>query len=279
LSYHLLVSLTLVAAVLIRQSNIWLAGLALVSAAVSRETADVNEVSRRHKGIEWTSVSRMLLACVPAMVVLAFFVHLWGGLTPPAFQDVQKADLVFVDSMWPHEGPKPAVPCVVLAIAGVWGSFYVLSIASIGGTRLAVRGLLAGCTIGFVAAVVVPSSWNQSAGRFSGVWNTSLLFPEWHGRSLSMVILAILGGGSIALIASRLRHRDSVLWLSAWVLFTAAQTANAMAWHRYYEPFVLIMFALAVVLLLRAESGIAVRKPLLWVLACVLGAITASKFV
>jgi hypothetical protein len=60
-----------------------------------------------------------------------------------------------------------------------------------------------------------------------------------------VIALACIGGAILAAWAVVLPRRDRWLFLAAWAGFTVAQAANREAWQRYYEPFVLILFALA----------------------------------
>jgi hypothetical protein len=149
-------------------------------------------------------------------------------------------------SGWQHEGPNFSVPTMVLAVLGVASTFYAGFLWQ-SREALARRFALVagGAFVGGIAALVVPSNWNDKAGRYSGLWNVSKKFPVFAERSTLMIALAALGGAMIVAWFVALNARDRWIWLATWACFIAAQTANAMAWHKYYEPFCLMMFAIA----------------------------------
>jgi hypothetical protein len=97
--------------------------------------------------------------------------------------------------------------------------------------------------------------------------------PVIGERSVVIVMLATLGGAVLGWWCAALNRRDRWIFVTAWAAFIAAQTVNTTAWQRYYEPFVLMMLALAAVRVERARwSFIPAIGPLL--LAGVLGMVT-----
>jgi hypothetical protein len=87
------------------------------------------------------------------------------------------------------------------------------------------------------------------------LWNVARRLPTFADRSPLVIGLACLGGAILAAWAVVLPRRDRWLFLAAWAGFTVAQAANREAWQRYYEPFVLILFALAAARLIAVDSS------------------------
>jgi hypothetical protein len=196
-------AITLAAAVFVRQINLWpLAPLMVMAAMSGRHQPDpANSQLAPPLSPSWIPrAGTMLLMAIPAGAVLLTFWLLWGGLTPPAFQTVaaDRASVPAWHSGWQHEGPNPAVPAMILAVLGTTGLFF-------GGLLLpAFRAiwqekdrrltlLIAGLIGGALTAVIVPSTWSESAGRYSGLWNISKAFPALgdreHDQAEGLVIL------------------------------------------------------------------------------------------
>lgn len=246
------IAVLLAAAVFVRQVNLWPLGAIVVGMMLARSdewpvATDNDDASFAppFRCGAWVVGGLTTLVGIPALIVLAYFHHLWHGLTPPPFQHVN-GPLPPGHSGWQHEGPNFAVPTMVLAVLGVAGAFY-------GGFLWPARRVLArrvaviacAAVLGAIAAIVVRTNWNEAEGRYSGLWNVSKKFPVFADRSTLMIALATLGGGMLAAWFVALNRRDRWIWLATWACFIAAQTANAMAWHKYYEPFCLMMFAIA----------------------------------
>lgn len=244
-------ALLLAAAVFVRQVNLWPWGVLLLAAvlAPAEEREEIKAHAQRSAGpaVAHAWGRRLLamgLAGVPALLLLAWFYRLWGGLTPPAFHTPG------VGAGTHHAGANPAVPAMVLSVLGATGPFFIgfawpalRNLRSTG--RRPVLLLVSGMMVGAIAALLVPTSWDHAAGRSSGLWNVSRAFPIIADRSVLIAGLAALGGATVAAGFAALGARDRWIWLAAWACFIAAQSANAMAWHRYYEPFCLMMLALA----------------------------------
>lgn len=255
---YLAAAAVLAAAVFVRQVNLWPWGVVVVAVMLA-ESSDhrdgAGELARRSagpalaRGWGWRLLA-MTVAGVPALLILAWFYRLWGGLTPPAFNASSDGASHVVSAASHHAGPNPAVPAMVLAVLGATGPFFIAFIwrplaklRSAGGRPG--RVLIAGLLLGMGTALVVPTSWDHAAGRSSGLWNVSRAFALIADRSVLIAGLAAVGGATVAAGFAALGARDRWIWLAAWACFIAAQSANAMAWHRYYEPFCLMMLALA----------------------------------
>lgn len=281
---HLAAAAVLALAVFVRQTNIWVLGALAAGAALAHDPGDTHE-DRLSPPLQTGWLNRagsMLLTGIPAAIILAWLAHLWHGLTPPAFQTFH-GPLPPGHSGWQHEGPNFAVPAMVLAVLGTTGVFYAgfawqsLRDALLGRERRARAILLAGLILGGMTAVVVQTSWNPTLGRTSGLWNIARVWPAFHERSVLVLALAAAGGATTALWFLALGRRDRWIWLATWVCFIISQTANAMAWQRYYEPFCLMILALAVgrMGVRRPTPRWALAGPL--VLAALLAAVTVLR--
>lgn len=246
-AWFVIATVSLAAAVFVRQINLWPLGVIVVGIVLED---DQDESLAPPLIMNWWKFAALAaLTGVPALIILAWFHQLWHGMTPPAFQTVH-GPLPPEHSTWQHEGPNYAVPTMVSAVLAATGAFFlgfllpaIRKILAKHPRQLAV--VLIGMLIGIVLAVVVPTDFNQENGRYSGLWNISAHFPAVAHRSLFMVAMSALGGAVVALFFLALDRRDRWIWLATWACFAAAQSANAKAWHKYYEPFCLMMLALA----------------------------------
>jgi len=210
-------------AVLIRQIHVWTVVPMLSRAAT---------FWRRDGSTALTAAA--WLACASPLVAIAFFVLAWHGLVPPAFRQAHGG------------GPNLATPPVALALAGIFGIFYIGS-TNTGSTSIGPRGwMLIGTAA--VMPVAVATDYAPDAGRWGGaVWSLVRATPHPFGRSLVLMPLAAVGAAVIVLLYERSRvagrsteARVLLVSLAAWI---AVQTANSQAWQRYLEPGILIGLA------------------------------------
>jgi hypothetical protein len=211
----------LLAAILVRQSNIWLCAVALLSVLVAAPAGDFGR--RLIRG------GAML---APAILVLAGFLALWHALTTPSF-------------VAQHQGVNFAVWPFLLCIFGFYGLFYLPLIPP--RARLVWtqppwrRPVLLGGVVGLLLAVVQPTDLNQAQGRVSGMWILARLGPDLHHRSILMTALSMLGGMSIVLWCAVLPRRLAAGVLCILLAFVLAQTTNYMVYERYFAVFVFIL--------------------------------------
>ncbi len=224
----------LVLSVLARQVDIWAAGVLWV--AVWLGPADADAAPGRYRRMA------LIFACtLPAALTLAYFAMLWHGLIPPWVQP--KANIRG------NYGTSYSAPAFTLVMLGIFGPFFMGAFtgrissrirAGSRPTRMIVLSFLLGALVGMLPK----TSYEHDSGRYSGIWNVVRHLPVFAQRSPLIVLLAALGGAILATICFALERRERIILLAALLLFVATQFANANAWQRYYEPFVLILLAL-----------------------------------
>jgi hypothetical protein len=206
---------------------------------------------------------RALLACalcIPAILIMLAFARLWHGLIPPAFQPGGSP-------LTTHEytrvgGVSPATPALILALLGVFGVFFAGFLAPSLKQKCWGQAALVGAMLALPIALLPRTDYSYSAAnpdmsRFSGLWNlVKALSPLTPGWRTSPVILlpAMLGGVWLALWLRALPRKQGWVLAAALLAFTAAHTAGALSWQRYFEPFVLIWLIVSAALLWRPPT-------------------------
>jgi len=251
--------------VLFRQIHLWAAGLVWVAAAAQVLTpADDDGWPAGRLAVPVLDfarplelVRRVLIAVVctlPAFMIIAAFVRLWGGLAPPSFH-AGRADPE-TNMATPVAGFNLATPGFILAIL----AFIAVPLL---GYLWPVRrqlspGLAAlGAGVGFAIAAAPPSSWSLQAGRYSGLWNLARFAPQTTvlDRSLPIIALATVGGAVLAVVLALLSRRERLIFAAALAGFVAAHTLGALAWQRYFEPFVIMWATLAIACIARRAGS------------------------
>ncbi|MBX3359894.1 MAG: hypothetical protein KF705_00420 [Phycisphaeraceae bacterium] len=228
------------ALVMVRQVHLWTLGPALAAAYLGsresepnrREAWDVRGLVIGDFAGGMCRVGAVLVAAAFALIPFGALVWQWGGLTPPYFLR--------------HQGLNPAAPAFVLAVFGVFAPAYA-ALAWRGVSRVAASNAPAiafGVLVGCGSALAVPSSYDQSAGRWTGLWNLVKIGPEVMDRSIVLCVLAGIGGGLWMSVLGGLCRRDRWIVLAAVVGYAAALAGTHEVWHRYVEPFVLIVLTL-----------------------------------
>ncbi len=251
--------IALLGLVFVRQVHIWCAAVLWTSAwlgppenddepGTERFTSTVRAFIRELRAILDRPRPRLvrtgfaLLVSLPAFFLLAYFIHLWGGLTPPHFAEAGVGQVA-------HGGWNPATPAYVLAVFGLLAPFFA------GFVWRALRelwehhplGLVGVALAGFLVSVIPPTTYDRPGGRWSGVvWTLVEATPTVGGHTSPMLVaLAMLGGVLVLAFCYAMPRRPRWILLAALVAFTAAQSANHQAWQRYVEPLVLIWLILA----------------------------------
>lgn len=251
LAWYLLTGLTLAAAVLVRQSNLWLCAVA-VAAALTHQGESRALVTWSQRA---TRGGAALLAALPALLVTLFFVALWHGLTPPSFA-VR------------HTALNPAALPFFLCILFCYGVLYLPLIIKPTYRRLSgsSRYRLIVCAAGIAVlalCLLLQTDWDPTGGRTSGLWNLARIPPVFYHRSVLVSLIAALGGAYLALLL--LLSAANVRWVAGVAVagFVAAQVSSHFVFERYYAGFVFILILLLIADILRKETG----KPARWALA------------
>jgi hypothetical protein len=229
LRWHVLTCLALLAAVFVRQTNLWLSLVVLGAAWVGNTDQPVDAQSRLIR-LAWA-----VAACLPAAAVLGYFFALWHGMTPPAFAEK-------------HSTLNLAALPFFLCLLCFYSAFYLplalprmRQMLSRPGTAYAVTF---GAVAGLIIALIAPTEWDPEAGRVSGLWNLARVFPVVQHRSLSISALAVLGGATAAVWWLMLARQTRFIAGSAVVGFVVSQCASHFVYERYYAGFIFLLILL-----------------------------------
>jgi hypothetical protein len=263
----LLASVLIAVLVFTRQVHLWAAGVVWLAAWLGVSRTDPGLFTAPRRRIPRTLLS--MAATLPAVAIVAWFIHHWGGLTPPRFQ----GDM---------HGGNPATPAfilvqiVVLTIGfGPWLLPAVLRAA-----RDHAEVLLAAAALGLLLALIPATTTDPEAGRYSGWWALNAKAPVLFGRTSALfLILSPLGAVLIAGPLLALPHRARWTLLGTLTAFTMAQSATFFSWQRYHEPFLILFLAMLAGLQppqLRATPFARLRLPAMAALCLLLAAISAQ---
>lgn len=239
----------LAALVFVRQMHLWTASVLWLAAWLGNdEPASPPHRSAAALAGRFARAALMVLATLPSFLVVAYFFRLWGGAVPEHYRlhGETRTGSVYMD------GGNPAAPAMILCLAAVFGVFYLpfawpRLVDRARRDRGALLVIAAGAVAGAVLGTVPETSYDFAAGRWSGMWNVVNRLPTVANRSPLVAILSACGGAVLAAWLIVLGRRDQWLFLAAWAVFALAQSFSSMAWQRYYEPFLLMTFALAAV--------------------------------
>jgi hypothetical protein len=169
----------------------------------------------------------------------------WGGPTPPRWVgmfNISTAPLVYE-----------------LSVFGVLGFFYYPYCEARALFRkrsdLAMIGIV--LSFGVLISNLMPNAYNHEAGRWGGyLWEVVRIFPTLFDRSIIFTLLVPVGAlfllGFFREIAAK-THQGAFIWIVAVAAWSFSTIANQQAFHRYFEPLVLVFLILAVALLARGR--------------------------
>jgi hypothetical protein len=222
-------------AVFVRQIHLWLAApVALAAGAIGLGLA--------HRSATRKAPLAMIAASLLPFAVLAPFVILWDGLTPPMLADRHDA------------GVNPAVGPISMALFGAFGVFFLPAFVD-SRRHLLPRGARGWIVVAVVMllAAAPPSSYDKTAGRWGGaIWELVRLFPTIADRSVVLPLLSGLGAlvavhaGRAAVAAGN--GRRALILLVSMIGWMAAQAVSSIVFQKYCEPIVLLALAWLVVL-------------------------------
>jgi hypothetical protein len=307
--WYLTAALGLVAAVLVRQSNLWLCAVVLVAAwsgesdsrrhsrsgagpAAQAPTASVPAAARMTQLASvpvsklasvpvsklasvpvselasvpvprFARLARAALAILPAFAVLAYFIKVWHGVTPPSFAEKHAA------------ANLAAVPFFFCVLA--FYSLFYLPLAVEPAQQLLRRSsqsryaVYLGGLGALLASLATPTDWNPAEGRVSGLWALAKALPQMHHRSLGISVLATLGGMIAVAWWLMAKPRTRPIIAAAAVGFVAAQSTSHFVYERYYAGLIFLLILQVTAELLGERAGTAPR----WSLA---GPVTFTLF-
>jgi len=185
------------------------------------------------------------------ILVLGLLVAAWGGAVPPAWRQLS----------YPGASNLFAPLVYELAVLACVGGFFYAAVAGPDWrTDFSNRWIWLAAALGLAAAVVGPTSFSVSAGRWGGyLWLVAARLPAPAGRSLVFLILAPVGGAITGLLITRLRAETNAtkfgLWACAFVMWSLSQLANRQIFHRYFEPPILVFLILWLLMILRSRAA------------------------
>jgi hypothetical protein len=266
LASMLLIGSLLVLLVVTRQVHLWAAGLAVAAAFLTSPRAEDAPASALPPSLlppgllpppgdrapALARAALMAALCLPAVVTLLLFVRLWGGLTPPAFAPPRGSSLT-TEAFTIVGGVSPATPAFILALFGCFGLFFApLFLSALRRDALSPHPRpghwLLPVSVGIAAALllsILPETTYRLPDRIGGLWNLVNKLPTFANRSPVIIAAAAAGGALLGFAWHTLPTRDRWVLAVALVGFVTAHTAQALVWQRYYEPFTLILLALA----------------------------------
>lgn len=245
-----------VALVATRQSHAWAAALVWGAAWLGGGTGAgvggglMRDMAGLVSGEPLTARARRLglgvAATLPGLVLLGWFGWMWGGLTVPIYHGYM-------------QGVNPVTPAVIVLQLGAFGVFMAPwwwggLVGLVRGRPWAVAVIVA---VGLAVACSVPTTYDQGAGRWSGVWNVVRAVPVIGGRTSPVFLVGVpVGAAVVAGVVGRAPWRARWVLLGGLGAFMAAMSANRNAWPRYHEPFVLMWLGLGI-----AAGGVGVDRP------------------
>ncbi len=233
---------------LTRQIHVWVSAALWAAAWMGDKSAENGLFTGERIDARLGRVAMAMCASVPAFLMLGYFIWLWDGLAPPMFQ---------VNSFRPEGGTgqldvaggNPIIPGTILAFFGAFGVFFAGYLIPTIHVALRKRGWRLGVPVvmtaaGLLLAGIPLSTYDKDAGRWSGIWNIVAKLPTFADRSPVIIGLGAAGGLLAGLWFVALPKRERWIFSAAFAGFVAAQAVTALAWQRYYEPFLLLLLIL-----------------------------------
>lgn len=250
--------LAVLAAVAVRHVTLWLAAVVWLAAWLGTTTDRTPDADGPWSPLvpppaRWDLAARArrvlpsFAVTVPAFALAAWLVVLWGGLTPPMFQ--AGAEGVPANTI-EHTGGSPWTGAMVFTIFCLYGwafvGFWLPDAGAVLRGRRPGRALVVlGVAVGLAFGVLGETTFGKAGGRDNAYWSLARLGPVVADRSVLLAATSALGAGLVGLGAAVLPARPRWILLGALAAFVAANSANAMAYVRYLEPFVLLWLILA----------------------------------
>ena len=194
----------------------------------------------------WPLVASMAFGCI----LLTWFVTSWDGFVPPRFQ-MQVA------------GGGLSGMIYAVALFAVFSPFFLRSEAWLEG-RDDFNGMAVAVIGGTTLFLLAPSTWNPNEGRWGGIlWTIGRFSPAFWERALLFLPLSILGIYSFARVFRTLyshRRESAFIWLAGFCGWLATTIPNHLAFHRYFEPPVLLFLGTASALIARETPPVVFKR-------------------
>jgi hypothetical protein len=229
--------------VLWRPKNSVLAGVSATLLVLWRQiyfpVVGVYALSAAHAGRNVTlrDIASSAAAIIPPALTVAYFYVLWGGFTPPGFQNVDKFTLNL--SLTLH----------ATALTGLFAFAYAPTLSRLlravdrSMVSLAVGTAVAAAAVLWLAA---PSDYNFPGERWgSVVWYLARFTPVFAHRSLVVLPLAMIGTAALAImLVHALQNRYFPAAAAMLLLYFVAYSCQYFAFQRYIEPPILLTLAI-----------------------------------
>lgn len=224
-------------AVLVRQPTIWVIAPLFLAAWMAHRATPTR----------WPHRIATLCALALPVVALGWLILLWGGIMPPAYRSIHNA------------GPNAATFVFGLSVIALWGAPWAITLqprafALSNDLWAPFAGLLAFVT---GAVVLPPSDYDRSAGRWGGpLWSAVQRAPVVDGRSLLLILLAVLGFFAVRLIVRAARRpvmdgrprSEWAIFLVGLLALFCALAVNSQCWERYFDLPLLAILPLGIML-------------------------------
>lgn len=222
--------------VLVRQVHLWVGGPIAAAGLLAWLMGRREERGR--------SLASTLVACAVPALIVAGFVWVWGGLTPPS------------DRIRAVHGKGINLAAAPFALA-VFGAYAVFAWSAWRDEAVRVTkrwGLVVSVAIGAAAlALLIPTSTQAPTltdppqRGYGWLWKLSGALPAPDERAVVLTLGAGFGAAVLVLMFNAARRRGNgcgalilLVGLACWLL---AQAMNPVAWQRYFDPLVLTAVA------------------------------------
>jgi hypothetical protein len=225
---YLFAGLVLLGAMLVKQTNLWLAG-------VIWATGLANILYYQQRTISEKAVTAQLAMVVtlPAFILFYLIYQLWGGLVPPSFQKI-------------HQHISWSVPAFFFAVFAVYSAFYLPILFSQLRQKCRFNWIGFGLLLGFVVAIVVDTNYDPAAGRLSGLWNFVKFTPVIDNKSVLLIALSSFGGGLYCAMLQLLEKSLRLVIVLATLAFVIFLIPNLFVYERYFSSFIFILLMIFV---------------------------------
>jgi len=241
------------AACVVRQINLWVLAPIAVAGAIGwwtgrRGSDDSTPAIVGGRGgstlLGWT-----MLACLPAVLVVGGFAWLWGGLTPPSFQEYHAVSV-----------QPAAVPYGLTLLAAYAAPLWLPILVGRGDRGRVPRWFAVVASFGWAAFLIAGNSDAGLEHGRNGGWLWTLVEKAPAPGGVSVVLAAGSAIGVLLLVqlvslaAGNGRLRGALVATATLAAFLVAHAANKQLFQRYFDPTVLLVLAILAALAWRRDG-------------------------